>query len=167
MYEYQKCEKCNHGYPSHWLVCNICGHGGDEPVKPDTSLSLLVIDLGHSVLMSHESGREFRFEMPSGREFVFDETCDQYLTRDFSFDQLRDAIDSQDKPVPRIERSWLGGYVRYTIFFHDTSFPLPNNPYEALSQLVGHDLPIWDGGGKWELVSAVEVDVWRYTRGGE
>lgn len=145
--------------------------------KPDTSLSLLVIDLGHSVLMSHESGREFRFEMPSGREFVFDETCDQYLTRDFSFTQLRDAIDSQDKPLPRIERrdtnSRVDGMPVYLIRqdkdVANDGTALSTSVYDALTAInAGKPLPIYEPTeGKWTLLKGSEIPgiaMYRYTR---
>ncbi len=155
-------------------------YGYDNSNQPDTSLSLLVIDLGDSCVVKVEQG-----------EITTHHNLFKYLTEigfwhskvhlitSKSFAAVRDAIDSQDKPVPRIERykpSTLDDYILICDPYDRAGFTangrrvITRKELDALSQLAGHPLPIWDGGGKWTLLKGSEmpgIAMFRYTRGGE
>lgn len=136
--------------------------------KPDTSLSLLVIDAGECCFLKVESGRYERK--------LFDDDMGGLGFRIIGhpFTAVRGAIDSQDKPYPRLERDWKGDI--YLMLFAKQKAGDPDcmrivtGDYDALSELAGHPLPIWDGGGTWTLLKGSEIPgiaMYRYTRGGE
>ena len=158
--------------------------------KPDTSLSLLVIDLGDSCVVKVERGEWYVSKDSPSTYFITGEV--KVLEQPFA--AVRDAIDSQDKPVPRIERADVSGNERYRVVWNDSAYPIPVNVLDALSGVVGKPLPIYEPTeGKWERLNTHDwtqakkdageagyginthsfeeavcpVKIWRYTRGGE
>jgi hypothetical protein len=135
------------------------------------SLQLLVIDLGDSCVIRLESGEPFQIN--HGTDWWIDALPKAQICHR-PFTAVRDAIDSQDKPLPPyLIRSESGGYVMMNTY-EDISEDL----YISLSALAGHRLPIYEPTeGKWtELCRAgqptlgpndslnIPVGIWRYTR---
>ena len=159
------------------LACNqpIIGTLGD------TSLSLLVIDLGDSCVVKVEKG-EFHFAL----QFGHDLNVERVGIMGAPFEKVRAHIDRVgDKPVPRIERrdtnSRVDGMPVYLIRqdkdVANDGTALSTSVYDALTALNGgKPLPIWSGGIWTELCRAgqptlgpsdslnIPVGVWRYTR---
>lgn len=161
------------------LACNqpIIGTLGD------TSLSLLVIDLGDSCVVKVERGDLDSALQIKDHRIV--QRRDSVHLVEHPFAAVRDAIDSQDAPVPRIERrdtnSTVDGMPVYLIRqdkdVANDGTALSTSVYDALTALNGgKPLPIWSGGIWTELCRAgqptlgpsdslnIPVGVWRYTR---
>ena len=134
-----------------------------------TELQLLVIDLGDACVVKVEKGGQVVINsLPLPSVAIYQEHEPKVVTT--TFDELRKAIDGV-KPVPRIERELMANtYERYYVHFYDTQYPLPLNAYDALSQLVGKPLPIYEGGKWTDLMPKngvgweLPINVWRYTR---
>lgn len=129
--------------------------------KPDTSLQLLVIDLGDCCVVKVERGEMSAMFAVEGRGYHFTE-IDRVKCLPHPFAAVRDAIDSQDKPVPRLARN---GEYGVTLVHNDPPCEdnapfteLSERDYDALRTIAGHSLPIWDGGGKWEQLPNPEAD---------
>lgn len=198
---HQSCDKCHKLYEKQKLTCPFCGHGWDEPYpgyiptidemagllspKPAASLnyvhhdpnarSILVIDLGEQCVVRVELGiynDVWKLFCRSGHEH------ESTLMINEPFPAVRDAIDSQDKPLPRIERrdtnSRVDGMPVYLIRqdkdVANDKTALSTSAYNALSELAGKALPIWEGGGKWTQIyptGSYSVNVKRYKQGEE
>ena len=186
---------------SGWTDCDACGHGPEHAVHsavavPDTSLSLLVIDLGDSCVVKVEKGDVS--ELPqriAGAQRTWNDALFVVSTPFHGFDGIREEVDG-DKPLPRIEKNlpcnkpYTGIYQLITSEDDDAKMhTLYQHEIDALSELAGKPLPIWDGGGTWTELPDAEADdrsatcdfsfgfraakdqlpfkAWRYTRGGE
>lgn len=135
-------------------------------IKPDTSLQLLVIDLGDSCVVKVEKGEQFIFNTLPIPSVVVHQVHGPVILN-VPFATVREAIDS--KPVPRIERD----DDHYCFYAADRTFiGLNQQFFDALCEIAGHPPPIWTGG-VWEQVAASEQDggwtgspvgIWRYTR---
>lgn len=149
--------------PPKYYPCDD-GCGKLHTFPPDT-LSLLVLDMGDCCVVKVESGQ---FDYPTG--------WPRYLQMrgsiivDWTFGQLRAALDGE-KPVPRIEDK-NGFHNEYTIVSEHGTNRITRTAYNALSQLAGHPLPIWEGNGKWTNLiddcscnfQLVPFGIWRYSR---
>lgn len=139
--------------------------------KPDTSLQLLLIDLGDSVCVKVESGR-LPTNLVNTSQSALTESGPYLFFGTFA--AVRDAIDSQDKPLPRLERQDRGIYRLIADSDIDFDVPIGQAHYDALSALADKPLPIYEPTeGKWERLAASENDggwtglpvgVWRYRR---
>jgi len=135
------------------------------PKNKMTELQLLVIDLGDECYvrvekgsMPHTSTDPFKDKGFYGKSSVV--KC--------SFDELRKAIDGE-KPAIRLEDGYdeVGNFMLFT----DKSWlVISSQQYDALSQLAGHPLPIYEGGKWTDLMPKngvgweLPINVWRYTR---
>ena len=151
------------------LACNqpIIGTLGD------TSLSLLVIDLGDSCVVKVEKG-EFHFAL----QFGHDLNVERVGIMGAPFEKVRAHIDRVgDKPVPRIERrdtnSRVDGMPVYLIRqdkdVANDGTALSTSVYDALTAInAGKPLPIYEPTeGKWTLLKGSEIPgiaMYRYTR---
>lgn len=149
------------GLPSEVMIC--------FEDKPEPSLSLLIIDLGDNVIIKTERGE---LDVKLGGVTYQCRTTGLQMTSMHSFADVRAAIDGE-KPVPRIERNDPVGYR----FIHQDNLPLDaghiwlSQEYNALSELAGKPLPIWEGG-KWTVIVngylagvwKLPVNIYRYTR---
>lgn len=146
-------------------------------------LRLLMIDLGDSTVVKVEKGI-----FNPDNWTVGDVNCIRH-----PFSEVRATIDMLDvsPPVPRIEQvpdDLHEGYRVYKLFSrlgeYDFEHVIPGDRYDALSELAGHPLPIYEPKqGKWtKLVGSEElrkpdgttlilpdwglpVEIWRYERG--
>jgi hypothetical protein len=136
----------------------------------ENELQLLVVDFGNCCAVRVEKGRvEFidvdgsKVSLIAGGPIISHQPCDK----------LREAIDQ--KPVPRIERNDPVGYR-----FISGNQPADgghiwlSQEYDALTNLAGKPLPVWEGG-KWTRLPKTSeyisdplddtgVKIWRYTR---
>lgn len=160
--------------------------------KLDTSLSLLLIDLGESTVVKVERGEWYVSKDSPSTYFITGEV----KVLEQTFTAVRDAIDSQDKPVPRIELSSnvAEGHQTYRMYYEECdryALVLTRKDYDALSELAGKPLPIYEPTeGKWERLNTHDwtqvkkdageagyginthsfeeavcpVKIWRYTR---
>lgn len=159
---------------------------GASDSKPDTSLSLLVIDLQTSCVVKVERGE---YDIYTGHEIapaIYDPVREgQSVTDHRPFTELRNAIDG-DKPVPRIEKNlpcnkpYTGIYQLITSEDDEAKMhTLYQHEIDALSELAGKPLPIYTPTeGKWERIGRqvqghgpvfdlsddLPVKIWRYTR---
>lgn len=143
-------------------LCKYPGHVSavfDELSVP--SLSLLIIDLGNCCVVKVESG-----ELPDALQgwcwlpFWESEQAKKVLPTTgaitASFDQLKATLDG-DKPLPRLERDKKGD-LRLHIFkqWQGDELQIVSGDYDALSQLAGHPLPIYEPKeGKWEQLGTL------------
>lgn len=136
------------------------------------ALSLLIIDMGDCCVVKVEKGTWH----PDGGPHEYHRN--HYLLS-WTFTDLRAALD--DAPVPRIEASWSqngsgdivpNGYYVY-VDNNDRNEHWPQSRYDALSQLAGKPLPVWEGNGKWEELNPpptvgisweLPFTAWRYSR---
>lgn len=143
--------------------------------KPDTSLSLLVIDLGDSCVVKVERGDLDSALQIKDHRIV--QRRDSVHLVEHPFAAVRDAIDSQDAPVPRIERrdtnSTVDGMPVYLIRqdkdVANDGTALSTSVYDALTAInAGKPLPIYEPTeGKWTLLKGSEIPgiaMYRYTR---
>lgn len=169
--------------------CELCRHLRSQEVAV-TSLSLLIIDMGDCCVVKAAKGsvRVGRYdsledEITKGLDMV---EGDVQVTQ-MPFADLRAALD--EAPVPRIERVVCGkgtvgeGQTVYHIYASDGWDAVDSVAYDALLQLAGHPLPIWEGNGTWEQLPRLPFDqteqwnegfirakealpftAWRYTR---
>lgn len=141
----------------------------EPPAKPD--LQLLVIDLGGCRVIRVDEGR-----LPDAlADKMAAKASDYgpYLTFQ-GVKQIQAAIDAMDTPpVPRIELDALDGRYELTYRrdgeirtrgFHSTA-------YDALSQLAGKPLLIYEKGGTWTMLKGSTmfgdgsgIKIYRYTR---
>lgn len=141
--------------------------------KLDTSLSLLLIDLGESTVVKVERGEWYVSKDSPSTYFITGEV--KVLEQTFA--AVRDAIDSQDAPVPRIERrdtnSTVDGMPVYLIRqdkdVANDGTALSTSVYDALTAInAGKPLPIYEPTeGKWTLLKGSEIPgiaMYRYTR---
>lgn len=133
-------------------------------VGVDPELQLLVIDMGDTCVVKVEKGHwdVSTLIYPSD---VW--TTESVNVMRFPFSRIREAI--EQKPIPRIE-------------YRDSDYHLVwdesevygdkviggTGAFNALSELAGKPLPIWEGG-VWEELNKTErersgLSVWRYTR---
>jgi len=138
----------------------------DKPDSPE--LSLLVVDFGECCAVYHEHGASWCLTV-ANQEYLFDDYCDMFAVK-APFAAVREAI--SQAPVPRIER--MKGQDRYLLFQEKaqrSGYPNPSAIYQAeyaaLSQLAGHELPVWSGGTWKQLWNPSDLDLpfqaWRYT----
>ncbi len=152
--------------------CPQCNEKCWQPTdKSDTSLSLLIIDMGDSCVVKVECGRWGGGIPNAQNNTVHSDGVTVYNT---PFAAVREAIDSQDKPLPRLELQERGIYHLAADSDIDFDVQIGQDHYDALCEIAGHPLPIWTGG-KWErlpstaeyigdLLESVGIKVYRYTR---
>lgn len=137
--------------------------------KADTSLQLLVIDLGDSCCVRVEKGSMPHTSSDPMKDLGF---YGKLSIVRATFQELRDAIDSQDKPVPRIERrdtnSAVDGMPVYLIRqdkdVANDKTALSTSAYDALTALNGgKPLPIYESG-KWEQIFTTASYSFKVTR---
>ena len=135
----------------------------------ENELQLLVIDAGECCFLKVEKGR---FET-----MLFDDDIGGLGFRIIShpFTKLREAL--EQKPVPRIERAesrYVDGALIIQSGGGEFQHYLSPEVFDALSQLVGKPLPVWEGG-KWtrlpktseyigDPLDGTGVTIWRFTR---
>lgn len=161
-----------------------------EQAQPE--IQLLLIDLGDSTVVKAEKG-EIGLKLGNGI-WRLDAAELAYRQNVFAcpFEQVRDAINGEG-PVPRIEIDPTDG--RYDLHYAIEQIPgeasrsMKPEAYQALCELAGKPLPIWEGG-KWERLNTHDwaqgkkdaaeqgyginafsfeeaiapVKIWRYTR---
>jgi hypothetical protein len=150
-----------------------------EHITCQSELQLLVIDLGSSCLIQLEQDPKgislmlpTLYDAPKEQTILFEMT-NPVLVR-VPFETIRAAIDAMagEKGEPRIERSPDGTY--YTLFRKETIDHLDQGAFNALSELAGKPLPVWDPKkGEWRQIQAgmgafqtdLPVAIWRYTKG--
>lgn len=141
--------------------------------KPEPSLQLLVIDIIGTCLVIAERGGipKSVFRLPGS--FLSDF---RYYVDD-PFDVVKTAIDGE-KPHTRLEKNQTEAEYRYKISWRsDTDYEnwttISDGEYDALSELAGKPLPIYEGG-VWKKLLASDskvgidigecVSIWRFTR---
>lgn len=144
-----------------WRTDAIAGHHPSCDRSSKSELQLLVIDLGDSCVVKVEKG-----------EWQRDGIC-QYqgsVTITLPLNRLRDELDGE-RPVPRIERSGTTEESYEIINVHgDGAGVIYSTAYDALSELAGKPLPIYEGGA-WEDLQPktgigweMPVGIYRYTK---
>ena len=178
---HQSCDKCYKFYEKHKLECPFCGHGWDEPVQPDTSLSLLVVDFNEYCVVRIEKGETKLFGMTK---------YERKVLVNLPFDVVKKEIDGQNKaPVPRLEPYPNGAYKLVSTGSDSDldAFVIWGTHYDALSKLAGVTIPIYtpsEHQGTWTQLfplvncatlaqekqavqgqmDALPITVYRYTR---
>lgn len=146
---------------------------------PPPSLSLLVIDLGDCCVVRVEKGC---WAWPTIGDLHLDSMGEGgRVLIDKPFADLRAALEG-GKPVPRIEREGDDHLRVWTSYSPHSSggsltktFNINQEDYDALSELCGKPLPIWEGNGTWEQLypfnesvgaqmPELGLRIWRYTR---
>ena len=137
----------------------------------ENELQLLVIDLGDYCVVKVEKG-EIAFKIGEILWLLYESQA-KLMYKDFN--AIREAI--EQKPVPRIERAesrYVDGALIIQSGGGEFQHYLSPEVFDALSQLVGKPLPVWEGG-KWtrlpktsEYISdpldGTGVTIWRFTR---
>lgn len=201
------CGRCGHSVERHFDVqygcdmagCNCtrkryeCGEPNGYDRQPKPSLQLLVIDLGDSCVVKVERGviADHRTLFNDLTEMVYWHSKVDGITA-HPFAAVRDAIDSQDAPLPRVEHSPAGSQSEYRLVLHDDSnlvcpersIGMTHADLQGLTTFirgtvgVGTPLPIYEPTeGKWERLPSTDeymgdplegtgIAIYRYTRGG-
>lgn len=124
--------------------------------RPDTSLSLLIIDMGDSCVVKVEKGEQFIFDtlpMPS----IVAHQAHGPVVLNVPFAAVREAVDGE-RPVPRIERKTADGLaLHYCNGREDNYRNIGQHEIDALCEIAGHPLPIYEGG-TWEQLPDAEAD---------
>lgn len=122
--------------------------------KRDTSLSLLVIDLGDSCVVKVERGSPRGFEILTDAGFVNEGDTKVFRK---SFAAVREAIDGESN-LPRILKKDDGRYeLQFKTYAGNSHRSFKREAYAALCEIAGHPLPIYDGG-TWEQLPDAEAD---------
>jgi len=130
-----------------------------------TELQLLVVDMGDSCVVKVEKGE---FEWTVAHTFNVDKSV---MLSGHTFAKLKEAIDGV-KPAPRIERDFAGYVMIYRGGRQTGATRMMEIDYDALSELAGKPLPIYEGGTWEDLLPRPEIGigwelpigVWRYKK---
>lgn len=168
-------------------ICSVCHRPYDVcDGTTEPALSLLVIDLGDRCVVKVEKGDmsdkgviAHLCYYVSGIERV---RVGPVIVFDMPFIDVQDAINRHfatgEKPLPRIDPPTNGNYTLHVgNVVKPYTFEVPFEMLNALSQLAGHPLPVWTGGGEWVQLAQVgrlsmephaedrtDCQVWRFTR---
>lgn len=139
-----------------------CDDGcGKLHTYPPASLSLLVLDMGDCCVVRVERGAMPHTSTDPLKDLGF---YGKISIVHKPFADLRAALD--DAPVPRIDEK-DGPHNEYAIVSEHGTNRITQTAYDALSQLAGHPLPIFEGG-KWEELTGagdgIPCPIWRYSR---
>jgi len=149
----------------------------DEPktMDDDIDLQLLVVDFGDSCAIKVEKGVFVGGRIPDNGIWGCRVKEGSSILCPHPFTNLRKCLDAMDSkpPVPRIEQD---GSKRHRLFTetNEIGFLIWQCDLDALSELAGHPLPIYEPRpGEWtDLLPGFTVDIgwelpvkiWRYTR---
>lgn len=157
-----KCRKCNLPLTTDNIV-PYCDVHLECPTKPDTGLSLLIVDMGDCCVVKVEKGDVDKLDLPKG-------TRNPWLY-DGSFAVFRNTIDAMDSnpPVPRIEKGLPCDFPDINIYQlitdedeNDKMHTFYSHEYEALCQLAGVTIPIYEGqSGTWTQLNTIENGIYR------
>lgn len=143
-----------------------------RPIPDDTpSLSLLVVDFGDAVCLKVEHSDRTRWlelgTMKDKRVGLGDGTAPHLNAKIFHilfepFDKIRSAIDAlgeDEKPRNRLEHR---GNDTIMFYYNGCSTYITQSQYDALCEIAGKDLPIYQPRGQWTQLPG-EVKAWRFT----